>query len=373
MPGASQSAPERFDALQSMRGLLACAVVAYHMTAQTHFYPVVHGAYAAVDFFFVLSGFVIASAYGDRVRSAGAVAQYGVRRIGRLYPLHLFVLTIWLVVEFCKQALGAAAFVGPTSWPSFWSNLALIQAFGPDSITWNYPSWSISIELWANLAAGLMILALGRRWRLGAAAVIALLAAFYVSQYVIDYGAFQKPFDILANDADYAAGFFLGMLTHAVWRGLTRLRLGAFWGLDVLAIAATIAVFRYADEMPAFSKSAVFAVVVLVLAFERGPVCALLRRPASLWLGTVSYSIYLTHVLLVEVATNAIFQLGDAVGLPTSAPVYGEDTITLLGPWFADAAVLVVIVATLVVSGVTYRLVEDPARRWFNVISRRLA
>jgi peptidoglycan/LPS O-acetylase OafA/YrhL len=373
MPGASQSAPERFDALQSMRGLLACAVVAYHMTAQTHFYAFVHGSYAAVDFFFVLSGFVIASAYGERMRSGGAFVQYVVRRIGRLYPLHLFVLGIWLALEFSKQASGASAFTGATSWPSLWSSLALTQAFGPDAITWNYPSWSISIELWANLAAGLVIVALGRRWRLGAAAMIALLAGFYFSQHVIDYGAFQKRFNILANDAEYAAGFFLGMLTHAAWRGLARLGLRAFWGLDVLAIVATLAVFRHADDMPAFSKSAIFAVVVLILAFERGPICALLRRPASLWLGTVSYSIYLTHVLLVNAATSAIYRLGDALHQPTSAQVYGEDTITLLGPWFADAAVLGVIAATTAVSGLTYRLVEDPARRWFNRISRQLA
>ena len=365
----SAAAGERFDVLQSCRGLLAVAVVVYHLTAATHFYAFVHGAYAAVDFFFVLSGFVIAAAYEERVRGVGRFVQYAVRRVGRLYPLHLFVLGVWLLIEFAKSWLGEPAFQGDTSWPDFWQNLFLTQAFGPDSITWNYPAWSIGLELWANVAAGLILLALGRRWWIGAIAMITLLAAFYASQYVIDYAGAQARFDILANDSDYIAGFFIGMLVHSVYRGARRVGFTAPWGMDVLGLAGVLAIFRYADAMPFLSKSAAFAIVVLVIAFERGPVSALLRRPAALWLGTISYSIYLTHVIFVNVATEGLYALGEAWGQAVTAPIYGENVIIIGGPWLADAAALSVVAVTLGASALTYRFVEDPARRWFNRIS----
>jgi peptidoglycan/LPS O-acetylase OafA/YrhL len=282
------------------------------------------------------------------------------------------VLSGWLLFEFAKPWMGQPAFQGETSWPSFWQNLTLTQAFGPNSISWNYPSWSICLELWANLVAGVILVMLGRWWRLGVVAIIALLIGFYASQYVIDYGAAQGRFDILANDADYVAGFFLGMLTHGLYRGLRRIGVVLPWGVDVLALAGVLAVFRFADVMPFLAKAAAFAVVVLVLAFERGPASGLLRRPAALWLGTISYSIYLTHVVFVNIVTNGLYELGAAWGQTMTRPIYGDDVIIMGGPWVADAAALVTVLATLAASALTYRFVEDPARRWFNSISRGL-
>ena len=370
--GRDEAAPARwrFSALESCRGILAVVVVVNHLTAATHFYAFFRNGWVAVDFFFVLSGFVIASVYEPRIASSGALTRFVVRRVGRLYPLHLFMLALLLVIEAGKLALGdPAAFTGNTGWPAFWSSLALLNGFNAYAQSWNYPSWSVGIEFWANLAAGALILACGRWFRLGAMVTIAALAAFLFSDQWIDYGDAQGRMEILFNAAEYGLEFFVGMLTFAAFDGARRRGIGAPPGLDLVALAITMAVFRYGDVMPPLSKAAAFAVVVLILAFERGPLAWLLRRRPCLWLGTVSYSIYLTHAAYVTAFSMVLYAVGERLGLTVASQIGGEEVITVGGPWVEDALALALVAMVVASSGLTYRFVEDPARRWFNRVS----
>jgi peptidoglycan/LPS O-acetylase OafA/YrhL len=189
-PALAEPTRWRFSVLESSRGILAVIVVVNHLTAATHFYRYVHNGWVAVDFFFVLSGFVIASVYQERIASAGALVRYVVRRVGRLYPLHLFMLAVLLGLEFAKiYTFGPPYFEGETSWPAFWSNLFLFNGFDGNAATWNYPSWSISVEIWANLLAGLLILVCGRRVRIG---LIVLIGALMCSATIWMRGARQS-------------------------------------------------------------------------------------------------------------------------------------------------------------------------------------
>jgi len=370
-PEAGAPTRWRFSVLESCRGFLAVMVVVNHLTAATHFYAFVQNGWVAVDFFFVLSGFVIASVYQDRIASVGALVRFVVRRVGRLYPLHLFMLALLLLIEFAKLYLGQPAFTGNTSWPAFWSSLALLNGFNAYSQSWNYPSWSVGIEFWANLLAGALILACGRWFRLGALVTIAALAAFMFSDQVIDFGDAQPRMEILFNAAEYAIEFFVGMLTFSAFRWAARRGIDAFPGLDLVALAITLAVFRYADIMPPLTKALAFAAVVLILAFERGLLSRLLKHPACLRLGTISYSIYLTHALYVSLFSIAIYDVGARLGLPITSPIGGDDVITIGGPWVEDALALALVAVVIASSNLTYTYIEDPARRLFNRISGR--
>src|SRR5262245_45457012 len=87
----------RFLVLDGLRGLAAFAVILDHVSSVTlrHWFP---GRYLAVDFFFVLSGFVLAHAYGERLQSQLSPWRFMCIRMIRLYPLYLLGLMLGLVL-----------------------------------------------------------------------------------------------------------------------------------------------------------------------------------------------------------------------------------------------------------------------------------
>lgn len=93
-----------FGELESLRGIAALMVVLYHvewsnpLTPHTFF----RNGYLMVDFFFVLSGFVICYNYGQKIYNGKDVVRFMFLRFGRLYPLHLFYLIIFLGIEVAK-------------------------------------------------------------------------------------------------------------------------------------------------------------------------------------------------------------------------------------------------------------------------------
>src|ERR1700743_2555768 len=97
----------RFRALDGWRGLCALLVAAHHIAAPGCLYwqPLIRNAWLFVDFFFVLSGFVIAHAYGDRLEKTPQIKDFVLRRIGRLWPLHVAVLLGFVALELAHLAL----------------------------------------------------------------------------------------------------------------------------------------------------------------------------------------------------------------------------------------------------------------------------
>src|ERR1700761_6040207 len=82
-----------FETLNAMRGIAAIGVVLFHGRALWHGAVAPHG-YLAVDIFFMLSGFVIAHAYEERLRLGLSVAEFAKIRIIRFYPLYALGLTL---------------------------------------------------------------------------------------------------------------------------------------------------------------------------------------------------------------------------------------------------------------------------------------
>ena len=100
----------RFAALDGLRGVSAIAVVLFHLPLAMHAYgsPLVREAYIFVDFFFVLSGFVIAHAYAARIETVASVGDFLLRRVARRWPLHLATLAGLVVLE-CARVLSTGA------------------------------------------------------------------------------------------------------------------------------------------------------------------------------------------------------------------------------------------------------------------------
>jgi len=131
----------RFQALDSWRGVAALMVVIYHAPLLWSFYDAgfVRHSWLFVDFFFVLSGFVIAHAYASKLRDMTDVGHFMLRRFGRVWPLHAAMLLALVLIQCLVLAIslrmGAITesvppFAGPWSPASIPANLLLMQSLG---------------------------------------------------------------------------------------------------------------------------------------------------------------------------------------------------------------------------------------------------
>jgi len=177
MPG--QPTATHFEALDGWRGVCACFVVLFHFHGYSPLFawPLARHGFLFVDFFFVLSGFVIAWNYEKRLDSAPAVKRFLVLRLGRVYPLHAFMLLCFVAYELgwlLWGPAGTALFTGGSKPSAIASNLLLLQSLHVhDGLTWNGPSWSISAEFWTYVLFALAAVSMGLRNGLLALAAIA--------------------------------------------------------------------------------------------------------------------------------------------------------------------------------------------------------
>src|ERR1700761_7501775 len=107
----------RFRALDSWRGIAALLVALFHLNLVSPIYSLdfVRNGYLFVDFFFVLSGFVITHGYADRLGTLQGVGAFAFKRFRRLWPLHVIVLAMFVLVESTKAIAAArgASFYAP--------------------------------------------------------------------------------------------------------------------------------------------------------------------------------------------------------------------------------------------------------------------
>jgi peptidoglycan/LPS O-acetylase OafA/YrhL len=367
-PGTREmTTTNRFEALDGWRGVCACLVVLFHFHGHSPIYTtaLVRNSYLFVDFFFVLSGFVIAWNYANRLGDWPGVKRFLVLRLGRVYPLHLFMLLCFVAYESLRLLTNPDAFTGGNSPTAVVTNLLLLQSMDlHDSLTWNGPSWSISTEWWTYVTFALVCAWLGlRNGLIVATAIVAPLLLLHLSKTgmdtTFDWGFIRCLF-----------GFALGVACYRLYTaGPPRRPMGhmAVMTLTEFATVAAVVLFvSSAGTSPlSFMAPFVFAIAVLVFAAEGGLVSRLFHSRPLKWLGTVSYSIYLTHFFVVLILPSVIkriahVDLWTAMALPNGQWVaaYGRNDIEgTLG--YAGALAL-----TLAFSACTYRWVEVPGREW---------
>jgi peptidoglycan/LPS O-acetylase OafA/YrhL len=360
----------RHRALDGWRGVGALAVAVLHLKA-TGFLPDVpplDGLTLAVDFFFVLSGFVIARVYTDDLSAGGSPFVFVIRRFGRLWPLHVVLLLALVAIELLKLAATLRAGLVPDLPPfsaarepaMILPNVLLIQAFlSPEGLSWNYPSWSISAEFWTYLIFALAIIVGPSRW----SARLALFGALVLVAWLALLTAAPDGMETTGNlaIARCLTGFFTGAIVERLYSSglLRRLSSGGF---EIPAAACAILLILASVEVPLarFAAPVVFALLVMTHADDAGPLSRLLGSAPLQWLGKLSYSIYMTHALLLAYVMPRLAGLVDRVlaghGVLTEVTVAGLFVLLLLA-----------------VSALTYRFVELPGQRIFSSLARQVA
>ncbi|MCQ8875879.1 acyltransferase [Mesorhizobium sp. LMG17149] len=381
-------AGERFLVLDSWRGICALLVALFHFpTASTISQSAFIGSsYLFVDFFFVLSGFVIASSYGDRLNQPEQVARFALVRFGRIYPLHLLMLAAFAGFELLRLMLpqlhgtGAAPFSGGFDLGSLLANLVLLQGVGfEDQLTWNAPSWSISAEFFAYLLfAGVVFVAGARAWIwFVAAAVTAPLFLLGFSTHHMDV---SFDFGFIRCLYGFSLGALLAWFQHDSIAGarqaLVRSGPRMDWTLAEIVMVTVIVLFVSLAGGNDFGIAAplVFALALFLFAHEGGWISALLRTPFMLTLGALSYSIYMVHIFvqarMINVAGLVERKLG--LGLMGDFMLRGQPATGFGAGWTGALAIVVMLAATIAASWITWRFVEMPAMAWFRRLSKRI-
>ena len=337
-------------------------VVLFHLHVGSHLYALTRHGWAAVDFFFVLSGFVLMAGFAGRLTDANALGRYAVRRLARLYPLHLVTLVVLVaLVGYGGLRDDVDPFTGGYSLTALAQCLTLTQGFTLNQLSWNFPSWSISLELWAGLLFGLTL------WlfRARASIVFVLYVLGLATLLVIlpePQGTASTPAEALFIAAHYIFGFFVGALLFDLFARLVRGGVHPPRWAEWPAVGIMILCFLFADQIPAMAMIGLSAVVILIFAFEAGQVSVLLNRPAPQAAGAWSYSIYLTHPLWTVILTNAITSLAEYTGhAALKRDAWGERFV-LGGPFAMDLLMLLCLALVLATSWLTYRLIEQPGR-----------
>lgn len=294
--------------LTMARGIAAWMVVLFHIRSGMPWLPdgimaVVDKGYLAVDFFFLLSGFVIYlsahQAFAERGLAA-APAFFG-RRMARIYPLYAVMLALTVLFVALLDMTGRD--VSGYPWHELPLHIVMLQNWGfTDALTWNHPAWSISTEFAAYLLFPVLVLALplGRmpRWMLtgGIAGLIAVMAAWLHAAGLRNLGEDIPRFGLVRCLFEFSAGCLL----CALWLQADESpRRYARWPLAVIASSSALLwSIAPANELWAFPVIA--SCTILLIAFasrgrsERGAPC--LRW--LIYTGEISYSTYLSHFML---------------------------------------------------------------------------
>lgn len=380
----------RLETLDSWRGICALLVAIMHFPVSGPIgeSPFVRNAYLFVDYFFVLSGFVIAHGYGAKLANGVDYMRFVILRIGRIYPLHIAVLALFVAFEALRWAVPALArngtmpFTDGNSPSELLTSLALLNGLGFDSrLAWNGPSWSISAELWTYILFGGLVVLLGRRcWIALVAAIIAGPPVLYL--FSPDY--MDATWNLGFVRCVY--GFSLGALLYYVAGAsllsakadqAARPTAGTVAGATASELAAIVMVVAFVvvagGNAVSIAAPFVFALALCIFVHEGGIISRLLGTRLFLWLGALSYGIYMVHIFVQARMINVAGIVERIVGVEligvfeiNGQGFYG---FGLNGPLFGTLMTALMIAMVVAVAAIAHLLIEKPFQR----LSRKLA
>ncbi|MEM7330203.1 MAG: acyltransferase [Pseudomonadota bacterium] len=365
--------PKHFIALDSWRGLCALMVALYHFPigGWMDSNGLIANSRMFVDFFFVLSGFVIAANYAERLQTLEQFGKFAWLRIARLYPLHFAILLAFIGYEVAKLGwamiqTGAPgdAFTGPNDIHALVSNLFMTQGLGATSeLTWNWPSWSISTELMAYFTFAAIVSIFGRyKW-------IAFTALITISALVL----------VVFNDGEFLAtydfglfrcyiGFFTGAIFYRAYRHAIanrgdgeQLKMATL--VETIAVAAVILfVSAGANSALTFTLPLIFGACVFFFAFDQGAISRLLHKPIFTLLGALSYSMYMTHVFIIDRMANIASFIQSKTGWQMIETGDGSEFAFSVAGVPNELIAIAFLASVVAVSYATYHLIEVPCR-----------
>ena len=294
-----------------------------------------------VDVFFIISGFVIAHVYADRMGSWRQFARFMQRRIGRLFPLHLATLGAVALLFYLIGVLGVSTNTDMRLLPECLAlgTLLLHSVIDCGGPVPNGVNWSISAEMVMYVLFPVLLI-VGRKLGLLRYALWLAFLLLVASRY--DEGA------LWASNTSFLRAlpaFFFGIAVRLDWQTWSRIPLPSF-------LPAVCAAGLLAGSLLIWPSWLLFALAYgvalsAIIADGRGTPSPITRRFAPL--GQLTYSMYMLHPIIIMVLVNAV---GDKL---LKLDVFPLSLLTLASYGIITAASLL-----------SYSLFETPARRYID-------
>lgn len=344
--------------LESIRGLAALLVVFFHMPKWNHLLSIgiINNGYLMVDLFFVLSGFVIYRAYENKISTKKDLIRFQFLRFGRLYPVHLLFLAVFICIELAKYiAQYKFGIQSPNTQPFRENNLTallqqifLVQAIGPtgNSATFNVPSWSISVEFFTYIIFGVVILVTQEK-KDSLFLALALASLFLITtKYTFGFEDMVR----------CLAGFSIGCLTAFVIKK-AHIIIPAYISLIVFSSIFLFLHFKVTNKFDIIIYFLASALIVSLVLSQGGLLKKILNLRVFVWLGSISYAIYMSHAA-VEWAANQFVR----VILKKPEIVMHDGSVPQLSELEALVAWGLVTAVVFVISELVCRFIEEPCR-----------
>ncbi|MDB5504153.1 MAG: hypothetical protein JWR89_4055 [Tardiphaga sp.] len=343
--------------LDALRIIAACAVVVLHYSDYVKDVPV--GRFMVdhtwhfnlfVDLFFVVSGFVIASQYLGRVGDSLSVGRFIWRRLARIYPLHLATLAFYVVIALALH-FGVAKTDNPARYPfsDLPAQLLLLHAFDGARLTFNFPSWSLSAEMFCYVLFPLVAMIVTRNKAVIVALVVLPALGNSLYAYLTGSGSWA---DWINQGGAFRAlpAFNLGIACYLFRDRIAR------WPAIPGAVAALLAAFiLFGSWLPEMlDLLAIYAIAVLAIQCDcAGRGTLLTRFGLDRW-SQLTYSCYMLHIPIATIVLT--------FGARYLAPNLPGGRLALL-----PIAVVVLAIA----SQLSLRRFETPMRRYLNDVFDR--
>jgi peptidoglycan/LPS O-acetylase OafA/YrhL len=337
--------------LDALRIIAACAVVVLHYSdyvktqAGGHFiYEHAQHFNLFVDLFFVISGFVIASQYLGKVGNTRTIGRFLWRRLARIYPLHLATLGFYLIVAAAVRGdLANTANAARYPLSDVPAQLLLLHALIGQRLTFNFPSWSLSAEMFCYMIFPLLALIAARRRDLLLPLGVVLVVANSLFAAATGTGPWA---DWINHGGVFRAfpAFILGIFCSRYRDRIARWRIPP--GTLTLALIGFTLLGWSVPEMMALGW--IYLIAALAIHYDcTGRDTVMTRLRIARW-SPLTYSCYMLHI---PVATVVI-----TLGARLLPGVPGR-----------ELALLPVAIAVLAAASViSYRYFETPARDALN-------
>jgi len=297
------STAKRIHTLDGFRGIFALMIIIDHAANDSFIFQnfIVQKADFFVDYFFVLSGFVISYNYLHKIKDFASFKDFMVRRLIRLYPLLLYTTLLFFGLMLIGKHWNTFNDPYPVLFLQLTDTLTLMNSnpiFG-SSLGINYPSWSISSEMISYALFGCCLFMFRKN-----AVIVLSLFLLGAGLFILFTGKYMY-----MGDFGFVRGLFcfiLGYLVHLLSQKINP-RFGTL--PELLFLFLLLLVFKYLPSEGAILLPFVFSLGIFIFVSGKGIITSFLETKPAQFLGKISYSVYLNHAIVVLILKKLFFDL----------------------------------------------------------------